>query len=248
MNPVWHFVNGVPVVPVLQITQQALAGDGLVTAPSWSFLAEPTTGWYRSGTGQISTGQTNAVLVKNGTTPKIILDPNLITVAGVELASDYGLYWSSTTSASGAADASITRGGAGQINTDSAIARTGANGQALIAFQTLTELVTVAAAATTDTTIQMPAGAHIWAVSARTTVVIPTATSYSVGDSGLATRFNTANVGVAANSTDPGTKAGVYYNASALSVRLTMNGGTPAANTGRVRITIYYTTVTPPTS
>jgi len=114
--------------------------------------------------------------------------------------------------------------------------------------KSLTELTTIAAAATTDTTIQLPAGAIILSVAVRTTTVIPTATSYSVGDSGSAARFNTANVGVAANSTDVGTKAGAYYNASALAVRLTMNGGSPAANTGRVRVTITYIDVTVPTS
>jgi hypothetical protein len=124
----------------------------------------------------------------------------------------------------------------------------GTNGQLFSALQSLTELTTIAAAATTDTAIQMPAGAVVLAVSVRTTVTIPTATSYSVGDSGSATRFNTANVGVAATSTDAGTKAGAYYNAGALSIRFTMNGGTPANNAGRVRVTIYYYTVTPPTS
>lgn len=124
----------------------------------------------------------------------------------------------------------------------------GANGQALNALKQLTELTTIAAAATTDTAIQMPTNAVILAVTVRTTVVIPTATSYSVGDSGSAARFNTANVGVAATSTDPGTKAGAYYNAGALSVRLTMNGGTPAAATGQVRVTIFYYDVTPATS
>lgn len=124
----------------------------------------------------------------------------------------------------------------------------GANGQSFNSIQSLTELTTVAAAATTDTTIQMPANSVVLGVSVRVTTVIPTATSFSVGDSGSATRFSTTNVGVAADSTDPGTKAGAYYNASALSIRLTMNGGTPAANTGRVRVTIYYYTITPPTS
>lgn len=123
----------------------------------------------------------------------------------------------------------------------------GANGQLFSGFQQLTELTTVAAAATTDTTIQMPANSVVLAVSVRVTVIIPTAATFTVGDSGSATRFSTAAVAVAAGSTDPGTKAGAYYNASALSIRLTPNIQ-PAANTGRVRVTIYFYTVTPPTS
>lgn len=120
------------------------------------------------------------------------------------------------------------------------------NGQNL-ALQYLTELTTIAASATTDTTIQMPAGAQIQSVSVRVTTVIPTAATFTVGDSGSAARFSTAAVSTAATSTDPGTKAGLYYNASALSVRITPNA-TPAANTGRVRVTIAYFTTTPPTS
>jgi len=124
---------------------------------------------------------------------------------------------------------------------------TGANGQAFGTLQSLTELTTIAAAATTDTAIQMPANSVVLAVSVRVTVVIPTAATFTVGDSGSAARFSTAAVSVAANSTDPGTKAGAYYNAGALSVRITPNL-TPGANSGRVRVTIYYYTVTPPTS
>lgn len=121
------------------------------------------------------------------------------------------------------------------------------NGQTIGMLQTLTELTTIAAAATTDTTIQMPAGAVVLAVTVRVTVVIPTATNFTVGDSGSAARFSTAAVSSAATSTDKGTKAGAYYNASALSVRITPDL-TPANNSGRVRVTIYYYSVTPSTS
>ncbi len=121
------------------------------------------------------------------------------------------------------------------------------NGQIFKAVNTLTELTTIAAAATTDTTIQMPANSVVLAVSVRVTTVIPTAATFTVGDSGSATRFSTAAVSAAATSTDPGTKAGAYYNASALSIRITPNAQ-PADNSGRVRTTIYYYSVTPPTS
>lgn len=122
----------------------------------------------------------------------------------------------------------------------------GANAQS-VAIQQLTELTTIAAAATTDTTIQMPAGAIVMAVNVRVTTVIPTAATFTVGDSGSAARFSTAAVSTAATSTDAGTKAGAYYNASALSIRITPNL-TPADNTGRLRVTIYYFLSTPPTS
>jgi hypothetical protein len=125
-------------------------------------------------------------------------------------------------------------------------APTSANGQYLAA-KSLTELTTIAAAATTDTTIQLPANAIILGVSVRVTTAIPTATNFTVGDSGSAARFSTAAVSSAANSTDAGTKAGAYYNSTATSVRITPDA-TPGANTGRLRVTIHYLEMTPPTS
>lgn len=116
-----------------------------------------------------------------------------------------------------------------------------------VAILQLTELTTIAAAATTDTAIQIPAGAIVLAVSVRVTVAIPTATTFTVGDAGSAARYSTAAVSVAANSTNAGTAAGAYYNASAAAIRITPNG-TPAANTGRLRVTIFYFLSTPPTS
>lgn len=123
----------------------------------------------------------------------------------------------------------------------------GNNGQSFSSVQSLTELTTISTNASTDTTIQMPANSLILAVPVRVTVIIPTAATFTVGDSGSAARFSTTTVAVAADTTDTGNKAGVYYNASALSVRITPNAS-PLAATGRVRITIYYYTVTPPTS
>ena len=116
-----------------------------------------------------------------------------------------------------------------------------------IDFLSLTEETTIAAAANTDTAIQLPAGAIILAVSARVTTIIPTATTFRVGDPGSANRFSTAAIAVAAGSTDKGTKAGAYYNASATAVRITPDG-TPATATGKVIITVHYISVTPPTS
>ena len=126
---------------------------------------------------------------------------------------------------------------------------TGANGQVL-AIKVLEELTTIAAAASSSTTIQLPAGAVILAVTVRVTTAIPSTggvTGFTVGDAGSAARYNTATVSITAGSTDAGTKAGAYYNASATAVVLTPNAS-PAANTGRVRTTIFYYQVTPPTA
>lgn len=148
----------------------------------------------------------------------------------------------STVALGSSGDVLLDRTAAGSLT----IGGTG-NGQ-LLGVKTLSELLTIAAAATSTTTIQLPALALIIAVSVRVTVVIPTATTFTVGDGGSADRYNTGtNVAVAANTTNVGTKAGLYYNASATGVVITPDMQ-PAAATGRVRVTIHYLDVTAPTS
>lgn len=166
--------------------------------------------------------------------------------------------WTPSTTISAGIDTGVARNGAGivEINNGTlgafrdlfarAVDVVGANGQDC-GLRQLTELTTIAAAATTDTTIQMPANSIVLSVSVRVTTVIPTAATFTVGDSGSAARFSTAAVSTAANSTDSGTKAGAYYNSGALSVRITPDL-TPANNSGRVRTTIVYLQVTAPTS
>ena len=122
----------------------------------------------------------------------------------------------------------------------------GLNGQS-IADTSLTELLTIAAAATSTTTIQKPAGAIILGVSVRVTTAVTCTSTFTVGDSGSAARFSTAAVSKALNSTDAGTKAGAYYNATAEGIVITPDT-TPSDATGRVRVTIHYLLVTPPTS
>lgn len=119
-----------------------------------------------------------------------------------------------------------------------------AQGQTLTILQ-CAELLTIAAAATTTTTMQVPAGAIVLSVSVRVTTVIPTAATFTVKIG--AQTFNTAAVSTAATSTDPGTAAGAFYNATAGGVIITPNL-TPGAGTGVVRITVSYIQVTPPTS
>ena len=70
----------------------------------------------------------------------------------------------------------------------------------------------------------------------------------TVGDGSTAAKFNTgSNIAVAAGTTDVGTKAGPTYYASATSIVFTPSQ-TPATATGRVRTTIFYIQVTPPTA
>lgn len=121
------------------------------------------------------------------------------------------------------------------------------NGQT-VGIEYVTELTTIAAAATTDTAIQIPANAIVLAVSVRVTVVIPTAATFTVIGTTTSTAFQTgATVSAAATTTDAGTKACPYLNATAQTIRITPNAQ-PADTTGRVRVTIAYIKSTPPTS
>jgi hypothetical protein len=112
----------------------------------------------------------------------------------------------------------------------------------------VTELTTIAAAATTDTAIQIPVDAVVLGVSVRVTTAIPTAATFTVTGTTSGTQFDVAGgVAVAANTTDTGTRNCPYKNGAAQTIRITPNIN-PAANTGRVRVTIHYYVINPPTS
>lgn len=123
--------------------------------------------------------------------------------------------------------------------TGTSLEQRGANGQAATIKQ-LTELTTIAAAATTATTIEIPANVIVLSVSVRVTVLIPTAATFTVTGTTSTTAFQTgASVAVAAGTTDVGTKSCPYLNSTAQTVTITPNAS-PAANTGRLRVTITY--------
>lgn len=112
-----------------------------------------------------------------------------------------------------------------------------------IGDEVLTELTTIAAAATTDTTIQIPANSWVNQVEVGVEVAIPTATVFDYGISGATTRYGTG-ISVALNTTAPGIKDGRRYYSAAAAIRITPDQ-TPAANTGRVRVTIHFNRGTP---
>jgi len=121
-----------------------------------------------------------------------------------------------------------------------------ANGEK-VRLQSVSELLTIAAAATTDTVIDIPANVVVKAVTVRVTVIIPTAATFTVTGATTGTVWNTVAVPVAATTTDKGNLAAGTYNVAAQKVRITPNIQ-PANNTGRVRITIFYEDIIPPTS
>lgn len=120
------------------------------------------------------------------------------------------------------------------------------------------ELLTIAAAATSTTvsTSLLPANSLILAVIGRVTVVIPTATSFAVGDATTAARFATG-IAVAAGTTFVGithwsgaitTLAAGPSQAANAAIVVTPAGGTPANNSGRLALQTIYLQFTPPTA
>lgn len=110
-----------------------------------------------------------------------------------------------------------------------------------------TEETVITTSAFTDAGIQFSATSLALGVSVRVTTAIPTATTFDVGVSGATTRYGTG-LSTAANTTNVsmgGTALTIYTSATA--IRLTPNAS-PAANTGRVRVTIYYIDLVAPTS
>lgn len=108
-------------------------------------------------------------------------------------------------------------------------------------IKTITEEVTIAAAAYSDSLSNLlPANSLIMGVSFRVTKVIPTATTFDVGYSGSANAYFD-DVAVAANTN--GVKHLASEQSSAAKVRITPSD-TPAAATGKVRITVHYAQIT----
>jgi hypothetical protein len=119
------------------------------------------------------------------------------------------------------------------------------------------ELMTIAAAATSDSALAtlLPANSLILAVIGRVTVAIPTAATFLVGDATQTARF-ASGVAVAANTTfvqnlhwNPTVATanlGLQQSADAR-IRITPNL-TPATAVGRVALQVAYLTFTAPTA
>lgn len=131
------------------------------------------------------------------------------------------------------------------VSPDGLDIQTGTHGQAL-GLKFLEEETTILAAASTDTAIQIPAGAVVLGVAVRVTASIPTANTFNVGVAGATSRYATA-VSRNAGTTYPGTDTPCTFYAAATSIRFTPDIQ-PAAATGTVRVTIVYYQITPPTS
>lgn len=126
----------------------------------------------------------------------------------------------------------------------------GANAQALH-IQTLTESTTLEADASTDTAIQVPAGALVLYVSARVTTAVTTSSAtntFSYGPAAVDANRWGNNIAGALNTTNRGTDedGSPKFYTSAVSIRITAPGA-ETFTAGVIRFTIHYIQVTVPT-
>lgn len=220
-----------------------LLGDGLVTAPSWAYASQPTMGFYRPAADKLMFADASQATM------------GFINGTGFVMDSLRQIVWTGTAGdALATTDTALSRVSPGTVRVSHQTATStaewqvsGGNGGFISSVKALTELTTIAAAATTNTAIQIPANAVVLGVSVRVVTVIPTAATFTVTSATPSKTWNTAAVTVAANSTDPGTAPGPSFQTTASAITITPNL-TPGAATGQVRVTIFYYTITPPSS
>lgn len=138
---------------------------------------------------------------------------------------------------------------AGKLTAQADVDLAGNNGVKL-SVKRLEELVSIVADATESySSIEIPAGALVLAVTGRVTVTDTGAgvTNYDIGVDGANTRYATG-IGSSAGATFKGTQDGIRYYATAEQIRITPNATPSGGVRGKVRVVIEYIEVTPPTS
>jgi hypothetical protein len=202
--------------------------------------------------GKISTGAGSACIsaVVQAGNPVTIYGPTAYYITNGTLSDNEVLEFVSNMSPvdSFAPVGSITNVSGHPLNVDSAAVR-GSFGSNVTyssaACETNFGATTLSGASTTTGQTCLPANAIIDAVVYRITTTITTAVSFTIGDSGSATRYCGTQSTMSAGTTGTCTAAGYYLNTSALGVKITPNTS-PGA--GAIRLMVYYHTWTAPTS
>lgn len=217
------------------------AADGTALLPSYTFANSPTTGFYRyaadnigvsiAGGSKYGYDATNFGLCLANMVKWSNSNTDPLTTAATTLGTDSVSNVLALKNGNSAQEYRVYAG----------------NGGFLSNVKSVTESLTIAAAATTASATTIPAGAILLGVSVRVTTIIPTAATFTVTTTTGGTTLNTAAVSTAANATDPGTAAGASYRAASTTVTITPNL-TPGAATGVVRLQFYYLQITPATS
>lgn len=112
-----------------------------------------------------------------------------------------------------------------------------------VAFRCKTDFVAIAAAATTTLTGFIEDDSAVFSVSTRVVTAIPTAATYSVGVTGATARYG-GGISTAAGTTSKGMGDEVRFYNNLTDLIITPNL-TPAAGTGRLRVSVFYYTISP---
>lgn len=244
----------------LSVGAQILAGASLgAGSPGFSFIGDTNTGMAQDGADTLSfaTGGTFQWRITSAghwhpvnTTNTLDIGSGSLQVrsayigTSAVLASAATIEWNADLILSRATAAVLlVSGAAGGVT---AIRRSGGNGSYL-SEGVANELLTIAAAAFTDSTFTAAVGTVIRAVAIYVVTAIPTAANFNVQTDGGQQVSTSTTISTAAGSSDKGTAAGYFYCGAATKIRVTPNA-VPAAATGEVRLVIYTASVQVPTS
>ncbi len=212
---------------------QVFFPNGSATAPSMAFVTDPGTGFSLPSPNVIDTIIGGGLCVRTY--------PSAIWVYDDAGSLRLGL----------ARDVIMIRDAANTLaqknaNFDQAQRWYGANG-AYFQVATQSELLTIGAGASTNTTMSIPANSIVRGVAVYVVTVIPVAANFTVTGTTSTTVFNTAAVSTVAGSNDVGTQNTPYKNGAAQTITITPNVP-PLAATGQVRIVLMYEIPFAPTS
>ena len=228
--------GGGETAPTADTTGQFLFVDGLASAPGLALGSAPTTGFYNSGSGVISMTRLGTQIYSFGASTFGIIS----TSGALSIGSD-------TILARDAANVLALRNG-----NNNQTMRFGTMNAAYAQISAVSELHTLAAAATSDTTITIPADALVVGVTVRvtTTITASAGTTFDIGVAGATTRYNPgAGAPVFAAGTtgvSPGTTNPTIYGTAA-AIRFTC-GGAGSFTAGVVRVTVHYISLSAATS
>jgi len=218
------------------VANPILLPDGSAAAPSLTFASSPALGIHKVNANNVGFGLGSA---------HVGLGQSGIVVQNMTLPIGWGTLGFSF-------DTLLYRDGAPNTlalkneNNDQTQRWYGANG-AYYQVKTQSELLTIAAAANTPTTMTVPIYATVQGVAVYVETVIPTAATFTVTLTTQGTTLNNAAVSTAQGSTDLGNNNCPVKSTSAQTITITPNAQ-PEAATGKVRIVLMYTTPSPPTS
>jgi hypothetical protein len=112
----------------------------------------------------------------------------------------------------------------------------------------LSETHTLAAAATSDTTIQFPANCIPLGVTVRVTTLITGCTTFDVGISGATTKYGTGLALIVGTTNASCGLTNPVIPSAATSVRFSAVGGGASFSAGVIRVTLHYISLSAPTS